>query len=403
MNEVKKYSINFLLSILLILLSISVFNWLVNPYDIFLSPNIEGVNLYKSEVERYTRLSKAYQIENIKPEVIFLASSRGLVFTDDMLADGDVSAMNLSLASGSTYELYRMLQHAHAVQPLKKVILAVDEVFSDTVQTSFSEERLSVNVDGSINGHRWLQKVQDNFSSLFSIDALRASLRTLRKQGSSSTTSAHDASRVANAGGHRQMFNKMEVSVFNKNKGEHQSCIDESSQKGNAGKASIYFEEIVDFSYKKNIELIVYISPSHARFYEIMCMTAQWPRIEAVKKHIVNTVEIKAKEYSSEPYIVWDFSGYNSITSENVPLKGDKLTLMKWYWEGSHYTRDTAAKIFGRMRESTGASSDFGVIINADNIQHKIDADYMARENYVRTDGDDLEELKNVMKLVNIK
>jgi hypothetical protein len=84
---------------------VAAFNWLINPYDIFNSPEITGLNAYKSEVERHTRLSKVYQLESLKPEVILLASSRGLVVPDVYFSPDDMKAYNLSLTSASTYEL----------------------------------------------------------------------------------------------------------------------------------------------------------------------------------------------------------------------------------------------------------------------------------------------------------
>ena len=122
MYELKKYSIYLLSYILLILLSVAGFNWFINPYDIYESPVIEGVNKYKSEVERHTRLSKVYQLEKLKPDAVLLASSRGLVVPDEMFTAEGMTGFNLSLTSGSTYELYRMLQHAQNVRPLKRVV-----------------------------------------------------------------------------------------------------------------------------------------------------------------------------------------------------------------------------------------------------------------------------------------
>ena len=36
----------------------------------------------------------------------------------------------------------------------------------------------------------------------------------------------------------------------------------------------------MEFAYKNDIELIIYFSPVHARFYETKCMVGEWPEIE---------------------------------------------------------------------------------------------------------------------------
>ena len=111
-----------------------------------------------------------------------LASSRGLVVPDSYLGHDGMKAYNLSLPSASTYELFRMLQHAQSVQPLKRVVLALDERITESKQANFIENRLAINADGMKNADRWKQTWQDYFFSLLSIDALHASSRTMRKQ-----------------------------------------------------------------------------------------------------------------------------------------------------------------------------------------------------------------------------
>ena len=105
----KSYSIFLLSGIFLLLFFVSIFNWVINPYDIFLSPGIEGLNQYKSETGRHTRLSKVYQVERVKPDVILLASSRGIVIPESYFSYDGMTGFNFSLTSASTYEFFSIL------------------------------------------------------------------------------------------------------------------------------------------------------------------------------------------------------------------------------------------------------------------------------------------------------
>lgn len=94
-----------------------------------------------------------------------------------------------------------------------------------------------------------------------------------------------------------------------------------------------YFSEIVDFSYKNNIELIIYFSPIHARLYEAQCIMGQWGRIYNLKHAVLDIVKIKSQKYNADSFPVWDFTGYNYYTTEVVPAYGDTESSMTWYWE----------------------------------------------------------------------
>ncbi|GMR15827.1 MAG: hypothetical protein BMS9Abin31_0120 [Gammaproteobacteria bacterium] len=393
----KSYSVRVLSGVLVSLLCVFVFNLLVNPYDIFEAPEITGFNSYKSEVERHTRLSKVYQVERIRPDAILLASSRGLVVPDSYLSESGATGFNLSLTSASTYELFRMFQHAQASHPLKSVMLALDEEFTDIKQPNFTEQRLAVNPDGSINRLKWLTHWRDMFTSLFSMDALRASFRTIRKQKDNPETMDYQqymSKRIFNAGGHRQMFRNMEASIFSSFRGVENLCEMPSENTHEVhGVPSSYFEAIVDMAYKNNIDLYVYFSPAHARLYEAKCMIGKWAQMENMKRAVVKYVKKKADIYSVKPFPVWDFSGYNSITTESVPALGDKISIMAWYNEGSHYTRKTAKLVFDKIFSHVRADDDFGRLITVDNVEgHLIDIREQ-RKQYVLTHTSDIEEL----------
>lgn len=399
----KRYSINILSGILLALAMLTGFNWFINPYDVFSSPSFEGVNSYKSEVERYTRLSKVYKIQRVKPGVMLLASSRGLVIPDSYLDESGVSGFNMSLASASTYELLRVLQHAQAIHPLKKVILALDEEFSGAKKVNFSEERLAVNFDGSVNELLLKQKWKDMFLSLLSFDAFRSSLRTVRKQSAdpeNSNKNGYRSQRVAKAGGHRQMFRTMESSIFNKYAVFENKCIGGINNGLKPDDSAInYFEQIVDFAYANNIEMIIYFSPVHARIYEVKCMVGLWGSMERMKRNVVKTVDQISKSYGRPAFNIWDFSGYNSITTEDVPEIGDRTSVMKWYWEGSHYTEETARLILDTIMGKGNGRKDFGPLLTKENIEkHLLDIN-MQKKKYMSTHIEDIKELNELLDI----
>jgi hypothetical protein len=69
---VKKYTIILLVSLLMALILVAGVNWMVNPFDIFDSPEYEKFNKYKPAAARQARINKIYQVKKQKPDYAWL-------------------------------------------------------------------------------------------------------------------------------------------------------------------------------------------------------------------------------------------------------------------------------------------------------------------------------------------
>ena len=67
----------------------------------------------------------------------------------------------------------------------------------------------------------------------------------------------------------------------------------------------------------------------------------------------------------------------------------------EWYWEGSHYTQQTARRIFDQIFT---AESAFGVMLNADNIEPHLKDIRDKRNEYVASHGEDIAELASLFE-----
>jgi hypothetical protein len=399
----KRYFITLLTGIVISIACLAAFNWLVNPYNVFSAPVIKGFNAYKVEVTNHGRMSKVYEVNRLQPDIVILGSSRALVVPVEPLQNESESAYNLALANGSGYEMYRMFQHANTVHPLSKVIIGIGESFGSSAFTNFVEDRLKVDAENQATNSWRIMAYKDVFTSLFSADALRSSIRTFRKQPELDLDEyfIYDKRRrVANAGGHHQMFQAL----------EHQYIVTygvnglKGCEYGQPDPAAIqaakspYFEKMMLLAYQQDIQFHIFFSPMHARLYEIYCMTGGMRGIENTKRAIVETVEAVAERLGKTPYPVWDFTGYNSITTETLPELDDTTTIMNWYWEGSHYTRETATLILDKMMgKGANTASDFGVRVNAANIEQQLRTIHEQRKQYQATNSADVNELRNLI------
>ena len=107
----------------------------------------------------------------------------------------------------------------------------------------------------------------------------------------------------------------------------------------------------------------------HARKLQLLYQIGLWSEFENWKKHLVQLIQTNTPDYS-----LWDFTGYNEITTEPFPLLGDTETQMKWYWESSHYKKETGdlilSKILNNQSNHTAAEPfDFGSKLSSSTIE----------------------------------
>ena len=116
------------------------------------------------------------------------------------------------------------------------------------------------------------------------------------------------------------------------------------------------FVKIVELCRQNNIDLKVFISPAHATQWESIKVTSKWDTFEQWKRELVKVTP------------VWDFSGFNSVTTENIKPK------MNNYVDNSHYSPNIGNLILNRIfgHQSESIPKDFGVLLTADNLEQHL-------------------------------
>lgn len=354
--------------------AVGLFNVALDPYGVFDSPIVTGINQSKPRKGNNDRLFKATDIIRIKPATLLFGSSRvrqGLDPTYEGLKDKQ-PAYNLGLNGANPYEQLRYLQHAIANNKnLKTVILGIDFFMFNAYnenQPGFTEDRLEKQ---SIS-------LQDTMNVVFSIDALSSSLETLdssrntqNKQGESlkGFMPYKDIDRSQKLTDWR-FVNSYQVYFKNHDKFKlsEQYIAD--------------FKTFVETCKQHGITLKVYISPSHATDNEAIRATGHWSTQEKWKREIVKIVP------------VWDFSGYNSITSE--PIKAG----MKNYADSSHYLENIGNLILNRVLnyQTKSLPKDFGVLIKPENIESHLAKIRTDRENWLIKNSKEAKLVENIKR-----
>lgn len=368
-----RFNFCFLLAALLPMLAVGLFNALIDPYATFDTPNFFGINHSKPDEDNNDRLYKALDIIRIRPVTVFIGSSRAKQALDPShpaLANNQ-PAYNLALNGPNVYEIRRYLEHAIANEKdLKEVIFGVDFfMFNANLlnQPSFSETRLE----------KKHITVPDAINATFSLDTLFASKETI-------TASINEPNKDDTYGDNGFMPNR-------------RLDTGETEWRFNSG-IKLYFElhsnyqfsdqylsefrKIVDLCKQNGIILKIFISPAHATDLEAIRVTGRWQDFEQWKRKIVNIAP------------VWDFSGYNSVTTEPIS------NYMKNYADNSHYSKPIGDLILDRILsyQNQKVPSDFGILITPENVEAHIAQIRADREVWAKKHPDEIKLVEDIKK-----
>jgi hypothetical protein len=370
------------------LIALASFAFLIDPWGIWHDVAIDGLNRHKISTWKNQWLHKTSVIACSRPDALLLGSSRALALSP---AHPGLRALaqrpyNAGINGAGVEDLYRAFRFAQGLEAQRVAVIGIDFFMFGTGSQAGPREQ---------ERFRWFSQhpgcwpdPADRFPTLLSRDAIRASLRTVRRQRALHRESytrpdgtwgaselLHDISR----GRQRRIFRSTEASMlpFYRNLADGERI--ETGLR--------VLQSLLEETRDARVQAHVFISPFHARIGELMDRAGRWEAFEAWKRRVVEIAE----GAGAPP--VWDFSGYNAVTTEPVPAEGGAA--MRWYWDSSHYAPSVGNLILDRMLDAdTGARvAGFGVRLTEQNIESHLTRIRSERERYRRERAEDLADI----------
>jgi hypothetical protein len=366
-----------LLAVIAIVLTVAV-----DPYRMFGTPTVVGWTALKPRASEQLGIAKTYQLERIGPKTLLLGNSRteiGLDPNSAAFSDAQRPVFNAAFAGGDVCTSLAMLRDALAVRSVQVVVLGVD--FQDLLTVpaappavsahgSAEERRLLVDPAGHPNPDRFYQFWRDRWTSTLTIDAVTDSIMTLLDQDThtSATTTPlgfnplHEYRVFASRSGYYPLFAAKETAYqkqfanYGKPDFVHPSPI--------MALRDACFRALIKRAITENVSLTLYVHPYHAAFLNMLKALGLWPSFEDWKRNLL--AEVDRLALASNDVRIFDFSGYNSYTTEPVPPRGDISSKMYWYWEPGHYKSALGEQI---LMSIFHGNTGFGRVLTAKNIE----------------------------------
>jgi hypothetical protein len=389
----------------------AVFNYIVDPYRFFDSTDRPGINEYRQRFFLGQYVSKPYALAEQAPEAVILGVSRaGSSLATDHPGWKGTHVYNYAMAGSTAYLLWRNYQHAKASGDLKKVLLMLDFYMfnvhkEDRPTTGYAlkyEERLAVTPEFKRNREYPVRLFQDTLTSLISFEMLYESWNTVLAQ-----------SQIANGELYKSTLTSSGFWIIDPPPKETQRWLFRHVEKQymtvtwfplpdkkfalrreDGSSNLVYLQRILADAYREGIDVRMAFMPFHARLAEAMRAVDIWDDFELWKTDVVQLIEDEAAKAGKPAYPVYDFTGYNTITTEPVPSAKDKTTRMRWHLDPTHVTRATGDLMQNILLGVDGERyEDFGQKVDSGNIDSYIERTRRDRERYIEKFPKDLQEV----------
>lgn len=369
----KKYFLSVLIIGLAASAAVILFNWLVDPLDIYRVIRIEGVNAYKTTYKSYARVAKPLQIERNRYQRLALGSSRteiGIPVYGTAWDRMGEPGFNAGLNGANVDTLYAVFHHALQVTDLRDIVIGLDfGMFNGEMKQGFEYPELLA------NGPSWQEKFKRHLKgiglTLFSPATTAASVKTLRHQ-SAMDNKYHDTGQVNNVReiqknasiGYRTRFEHFENASL---RDYWTPCRDNGFRydNGRGHDAMAVFRDMLMLAQGKHLSIHLFISPVHARLLETLSAGELWPAFDQWKRDVVAVVE-EARLRTGLAIELWDFSGYHSYAAEPIPEPGND---MRYHLDSSHYTEAVGRIILNTIYGNPKPDPSFGTLLTPQTIE----------------------------------
>ena len=364
---------------------------LIDPYGITGSPTVRGINAEKTQrSDGGGRVEKSMRLWLSDYGTVILggtAAWSGLDPAGPTLAGFD--AYNASVPNATMNEVAAtgrfVLEHGKA----ERVIIGLQFSMSESDQTTrhdFSESGLG----------GWPMPVvvaKSLFSPAAFVDALQTVRDNVTGLREADLANGYHRVRVDFDYNYRQAFTDVLL----------QNYLVQPWKYGqfeyDVGRIRL-FEDLVRSLACRDVEVLVFVSPVHARQLEAISAMGLYPIYERWLRDLAGAVDAaNASPGVQRLARLWDFSGYNSITTEDVPDHGDATAQMDWYWDSARYTPAAGELVLARMIGDTNSvPKDFGEMLDTKAMPELLSQQLRLRRQYSNMQPEEVEDVRQLVR-----
>lgn len=386
MNSRRTYISVFLLLAIVAPAVVAAINVTVDPWGYFGTKLIPGLNVLKPEMGFHEKELKAHRVAALRPDGLVLGASTSDVGLDPEHPGWSAETVyNLAAGASSISLVHQYLMHALESQRPSQVVLGLElGMFNPARQAAEGLNPAALAVTES--GERNREYLALNFfANAFSVDMLASSYLTVIANRNNPVLPRNHRQHVSPTGmmnpenfkvnqwkTYRQRFQTMVTTSITKFWAPHEA-FNEIENFENDPAFGVY-ERILRLACENEIDLHIVLSPAHAYLLtgqEAAGLTGLWERWQ---KALVAAATNVPESLGCKAIPVWDFSGYNTITTEVIAASKNPADQPQWYWDPIHYRKEVGDAMLNVVFNQNGNSiaADFGTRLTPANIDEHI-------------------------------
>lgn len=310
----KFYSIGVLVLVLVIAAMSALFCYVVDPYRMYHQPNLKDRQASQINLLLYLRLSKAYQLEKIDPELLILGSSRAASLIPSSNGSDGIQGYNASLPGMTLYEIKQYLKHAVLYNKPKKVIIALDypSFFKKTpkFQSGYLESRLAGTQDDLKIVNSVIRHYQDLYRTLLTSSAIFDSIRALFDIEHSGLTFYSDGTWSSTVGVDHEKRKSHFLMIANQ-------YYKQSKKAENQHDLSL-LAEIIRYCYQQKLNVSFYISPTHYLMIDAYQDAEQLSSFYLWHQEVLQVLTAQAQAAKQPPFPLFAFQNDLHAAGETI-------------------------------------------------------------------------------------
>ncbi len=366
-----------IITLLAVVAVVGAINAVVDPFLVTGAPRIKGFNAKKPEIETHGQLGKDYLVARVKPQGVYLGSSKVDLGLDPASPNWPADArpaFNYGVPGNDLRQMDVNLRRALAVGPVRRALVLVDIEDIMAAKPAAPEAPLTRTP--------W-QSLEDWTLALLSTDSLRGSIATVAGQRSKDISDSSPLGQMSDTRYRSRSRDLGADSIFiEKDFGLNQALADMKTglkaqpQAGYAGLDDL--ADIIRVARDKGVALDIVIAPFHADYLEMLRQNGLWDRYKGAKGALTQLVADQGGGQAR----LWDFLGFDAYSTEAVPQGKGAET--QWFWEPSHFKGPLGEKILAVIYHG---DTGYGVQLTPQTLAPRLAADDQAAQAYEPTDA----------------
>jgi len=326
------------------------------------SPRVDGINKVKPEAGKRSRITKAYQANKIKPQILIVGNSRvqmGLDPKNKHFAGKKVYNQGMP-GAGVAMQVDYAIDAISNNSTIEQLIVGVDfldfllsneqvvnfKTKENThIQKKYDFRLTSQDKDKLAN----ITRLKEKLAMIFSLDAFNASISTVFQQKSMTSSisllgfnSALSYVAIMNSEGIKPLF-KQKLHEISARLTSKKWAI-KAQKTAPYSPTFAHLGRLIQVTKQKSINVVFFINPYHFSYLHTLADNNQWDNFQVWKETLVHYLNIE----QGDQFALWDFSGTSYFVNEAVPLANPKQQ-MKWFWEPAHYRKELGDILLASM------------------------------------------------------